>query len=50
MHARPRSDPWVHPPSLQVNYTIMLLCIAVVAGFKDTVALGNAYGRCQECT
>ncbi|MEW5312655.1 MAG: hypothetical protein WDW38_004272 [Sanguina aurantia] len=27
-----------------VNYTIMLLCIAVVAGFKDTVALGNAYG------
>lgn len=28
-----------------INYTLMLLCIAVVAGFNaDSVKLGNAYG------
>lgn len=27
-----------------VNWVLMLLCIAVVAGFQDTTALGNAYG------
>ncbi|KXZ41691.1 hypothetical protein GPECTOR_318g18 [Gonium pectorale] len=28
----------------EVNWALMLLCIACVAGFQDTVALGNAYG------
>ena len=28
-----------------INYTLMLLCIAVVAGFNaDSVKLGHAYG------
>ncbi|PNW83786.1 hypothetical protein CHLRE_04g217350v5 [Chlamydomonas reinhardtii] len=28
----------------EINWTLMLLCIGVVAGFQDTVALGLAYG------
>ncbi|PNW70301.1 hypothetical protein CHLRE_17g714150v5 [Chlamydomonas reinhardtii] len=28
----------------EINWTLMLLCVGVVAGFKDTVALGLAYG------
>jgi K+ transporter len=29
---------------LQVNYTLLVLCVAVVAGFKSSTAIGNAYG------
>jgi KUP system potassium uptake protein len=29
----------------EVNYTLMLLCIAVVAGFRSSTAIGNAYGE-----
>ena len=33
-----------------INYALMLLCIAVVAGFKaDSVQLGNAYGEPSAC-
>jgi KUP system potassium uptake protein len=28
----------------EVNYTLMLACVLVVGGFRDTVALGHAYG------
>ena len=32
-----------------VNYVLMLLCIAVVAGFNaDSIKLGNAYGEFQQ--
>jgi K+ potassium transporter len=27
-----------------VNYILMVCCVAVVAGFQDTTALGHAYG------
>jgi K+ transporter len=27
-----------------VNGCLLVLCVAVVAGFRDTVALGKAYG------
>jgi KUP system potassium uptake protein len=31
-----------------INWTLMLLCVAVVAGFQaDTTKLGNAYGERQ---
>jgi K+ transporter len=29
---------------LQINFMLMLGCIAMVAGFQDTTALGHAYG------
>lgn len=32
-----------------VNWILMLLCIAVVAGFQDTTSLGNAYGTVGGC-
>ncbi|GAV64128.1 K_trans domain-containing protein [Cephalotus follicularis] len=28
----------------EVNWTLMVLCLAVVVGFKDTKLIGNAYG------
>lgn len=28
----------------QVNYTLLVLCVAVVAGFQSGTAIGNAYG------
>lgn len=28
----------------QVNWALMIGCVAVVAGFQDTTALGHAYG------
>ena len=27
-----------------MNYTLMILCLAAVGGFKTSAALGNAYG------
>jgi K+ transporter len=30
---------------LQVNYTLLVLCVAVVAGFQSGTAIGNAYGE-----
>jgi K+ transporter len=30
----------------QVNILLLLGCIAMVAGFQDTTALGHAYGQC----
>lgn len=30
----------------EVNATLLLLCIAVVAGFQSSTAIGNAYGEC----
>ena len=29
---------------LQINWMLMLGCVAMVAGFQDTTALGHAYG------
>lgn len=31
--------------SPEVNYTIMVLCLLVVAGFRDAVQIGNAFGK-----
>jgi K+ transporter len=28
----------------EVNYMLLVLCIAVVAGFQSGTAIGNAYG------
>ena len=40
----------------EVNYMLLVLCIAVVAGFQSGTAIGNAYGaepllllRCNLC-
>lgn len=33
----------------EVNYTLMILCIAVVVGFRKTTAIGNAYGKTLRC-
>ena len=30
----------------EVNWVLMLLCLAVVVGFRDTATIGNAYGLC----
>ena len=30
----------------EVNWMLMLLCLAVVIGFRDTDMIGNAYGLC----
>jgi len=30
--------------AVQINYMLMLGCVAMVAGFQDTTALGHAYG------
>ena len=29
----------------EINYTLMILCIGLVIGFRDGVALANAYGK-----
>ncbi len=31
--------------SPEINYLLMILCIAVVAGFKDGTQIGNAFGE-----
>jgi len=30
----------------EVNWVLMILCLAVVVGFRDTATIGNAYGLC----
>jgi K+ transporter len=30
---------------VEVNYMLLVLCIAVVAGFQSGTAIGNAYGE-----
>lgn len=31
----------------EINWMLMLLCLAVVIGFRDTDTIGNAYGFCH---
>lgn len=30
----------------EVNWILMVLCIIVTVGFRDTAMIGNAYGKC----
>lgn len=42
IHTSDRHEGQVYSP--EVNYFLMVLCILVVIGFRDSIALGNAYG------
>lgn len=35
--------------SPDINWILMILCIAVTAGFKNQSQIGNAYGECIFC-
>ncbi|XP_043714495.1 potassium transporter 26-like [Telopea speciosissima] len=42
IHTSDEHEGQVYSP--EVNYTLMILCIAIVVGFRDGVQIGNAYG------
>ena len=43
IHTSPDKEGQVYSP--EVNYILMVLCVAVVLGFRDAVQLGNAFGK-----
>lgn len=42
VHTSPDKEGQVYSP--EVNYILMILCVAVVFGFQDATQLGNAFG------
>jgi KUP system potassium uptake protein len=30
----------------EINWILLVLCLAVTVGFRDTTLIGNAYGKC----
>lgn len=42
VHTSERFQGQIYIP--EINWTLMILCIAVIAGFKNQVQIGNAYG------
>jgi len=44
MHTSPDKEGQVYSP--EINYILMVLCVAVVLGFQDATELGNAFGTC----
>jgi KUP system potassium uptake protein len=43
IHTSSHREGQVYSP--EVNYTIMILCIVVIAGFRDATQIGNAFGK-----
>lgn len=42
VHTSPDKEGQVYSP--EVNYTLMVICVAVVLAFQDATSLGNAFG------
>lgn len=38
---------WLHRQTYipEINWALMILCLAVTVGYQDTIHLGNAYGQ-----
>jgi KUP system potassium uptake protein len=47
IHTSSHGEGQVYSP--EVNYTIMLLCVIVIAGFQDANQIGNAFGVTVVC-
>lgn len=46
VHTSPDQEGQVYSPD--VNYGLMVLCLAVVLGFRDATQIGNAFGKSLE--
>lgn len=43
VHTSSDNEGQVYSP--EVNYILMVLCVAVIIGFQDAAQIGNAFGK-----
>ena len=43
VHTSPDKEGQVYSP--EVNYILMVLCVAVIVGFQSAAQIGNAFGK-----